>query len=50
MTFCCCKRNKVEVKNNLQSFKEKNLTHRDLETRSKFRCYFCGGKSCKHEN
>ena len=28
----------------------KPVTRRDWETRNKFRCVFCGGRSCKHED
>jgi protein tyrosine phosphatase len=50
--FCCCKRSKIDTIKGLEDVRKqsKSVMRRNWETRNKFRCMFCGGKSCKHEN
>lgn len=58
MICCCMKRSKNKVVDGLRDVRSKSngglqskpVTRRDWETRNKFRCVFCGGRSCKHEN
>ena len=49
---CCFRRNKTRPGNRLENGKNRgrSVTRRDWETRNKFRCVFCGGKSCNNEN
>ena len=52
MSLICCKRKKkiTDTEAGLREVRNRGVRGRDWETRNKFRCLFCGRKSCKHEN